>query len=79
MLDLIARTATERGLAPETVADMVVDGIAENRFFILTHPEETLAAMRTRLRWMETGERPGARLPSAAAGAGGPVAHHRTP
>ena len=66
VLDFLARTAAERGLEPDAVAGLVVEAVREDRFFILTHPDQTLAALRTRLRWMETGERPGTRLPSAA-------------
>ncbi len=61
------RTAVKQvGMNPAEVAAMVVDAIRHRRFFVLTHPENALEAMRTRLHWMQTGEAPGTRGPSVA-------------
>ena len=61
------RTAVKQvGMDPAQVAGMVVDAIRHRRFFVLTHPENALEAMRKRLHWMETGEAPGTRGPSVA-------------
>lgn len=61
----LARTLDERmasdGMEPAEVAGLVVDALRERRFFVLTHPESALAAVRRRLAWMETGEEPGVR------------------
>jgi hypothetical protein len=43
-------------MEPSEVAGMVVDAIRERRFFILTHRDEALDAVRRRLEWMEKGE-----------------------
>jgi NAD(P)-dependent dehydrogenase (short-subunit alcohol dehydrogenase family) len=40
------------GMPPSEVADMVVDAIREQRFYILTHPEAAENAARNRLRWI---------------------------
>ena len=57
---LVERSASD-GMQPEEVADMVVDAVRDGRFFVLTHPEPALAAVRRRLAWMETGVEPGVR------------------
>jgi NAD(P)-dependent dehydrogenase (short-subunit alcohol dehydrogenase family) len=46
------------GMPASEVADAVVNAVRENRFFVLTHPEEARAAVEARLRWMETNEPP---------------------
>lgn len=51
----------EVGLEPSAVADMVVDAVRTDRFFILPHPDKAFEAVRKRLRWMETNESPGVR------------------
>jgi NAD(P)-dependent dehydrogenase (short-subunit alcohol dehydrogenase family) len=38
-----------RGLPPETVADQVLDAIRSERFFVLPHPAQALAAAERRL------------------------------
>ena len=65
VLDMI-RGAIESGhaLDPSVTADQVVDAIRNNHFFILTHPEETIAAVERRLHSMKTGEPPAVRKPS---------------
>jgi len=43
-------------LDPDKVADVVFDGIREQRFFLLPHPEEALDMAEQQLRWMRTNE-----------------------
>lgn len=62
MMENLARLTEEFGLEPSIVAEMVLDSIRENSFFILPHPEMALEGVRRRLRWMETGEAPPARV-----------------
>ena len=54
------RSASD-GSEPEEVAGRVVEAVHEERFFVLTHSEAALAAVRRRLAWMETGEEPSVR------------------
>jgi len=56
VLGFIEKRTAEEGMEPSEVAGMVVDAIHERRFFILTHREEALDAVRRRLEWMEKGE-----------------------
>jgi NAD(P)-dependent dehydrogenase (short-subunit alcohol dehydrogenase family) len=49
------------GLEPADIADMVVDAVHDDRFFVLPHPDKAFDAVRKRLRWMETNEPPGVR------------------
>ena len=56
--------ASDAALDPAITAEQVVDAIHHERFFILTHPEEAIAAVETRLRAMRTGEPIDVRLPS---------------
>lgn len=62
MMATLARLTAEMGMEPEEVADLVVNAISEDQFFILTHPEMALEGVRRRLRWMETGEAPPPRV-----------------
>ena len=41
--------AVETGISPTQVADFVFDGIRDERFYILTHPEATKRFVRTRM------------------------------
>jgi NAD(P)-dependent dehydrogenase (short-subunit alcohol dehydrogenase family) len=43
-------------LDPERVADVVLDAIREQRFYILPHPEEAIDMAEQQLRWMRTNE-----------------------
>ncbi|MGH2849674.1 MAG: SDR family NAD(P)-dependent oxidoreductase [Solirubrobacteraceae bacterium] len=45
-------------MAPSEVADHVVRGIRERRFYILTHPDAATDAIEARLEWMRSNERP---------------------
>jgi NAD(P)-dependent dehydrogenase (short-subunit alcohol dehydrogenase family) len=48
--------ALDAALDPEKVADVVLDAIREQRFYILPHPEEALDMAGQQLRWMQTNE-----------------------
>ena len=50
------RRLTAEGIEPAVVADQVLDAVSSERFFVLTHPEEAIGAIRQRLRWMEHNE-----------------------
>jgi len=54
----IDRQTEAVGVTPQHVADLVVAGMKERRFHILTHPEQTIGAFRGRLAWMENGTPP---------------------
>jgi NAD(P)-dependent dehydrogenase (short-subunit alcohol dehydrogenase family) len=43
-------------LEPDKVADVVLDGIREQRFYLLPHPEEALDMAKQQLRWMRDNE-----------------------
>jgi NAD(P)-dependent dehydrogenase (short-subunit alcohol dehydrogenase family) len=64
ILEMLETAAATVGMAPSEVATQVVDAIREQRFFVLTHPDDALEGMRRRLRWMELGEAPAIRGPS---------------
>ena len=50
----IDRQTDEIGVTPAYVGDLVVEGIKERRFHLLTHPDAVIAAFRARLGWLET-------------------------
>jgi len=60
MAELRAK-AEQAGLDPSEVADMTVNAIRDNQFYVLPHPEMALAGVRRRLQWMETGVLPAPR------------------
>lgn len=62
MMRQLAEKAASSGLEPSVVADMVLDAVRDNQFFILPHPEAALAAVRRRLHWMESNEAPPPRV-----------------
>lgn len=45
-------------MPPREVAALVVEGIRERRFHIITHPEPTIQAFQARVDWMRTGIAP---------------------
>ena len=51
--DEVSGTLLDIGVAPDAVADMVVDAVRTNRFWILTHPEWA-GVMRSRTEAMVT-------------------------
>jgi len=62
----IERATAAEGLDPADVADMVVEGIRDRRFWLLTHPELTLGAARGMTDWMAGGEPPRPPMPEDA-------------
>ena len=48
----ITTMGAKNGMPPADVADMVVDAIREQRFYILTHPDAARTAVENRLRWI---------------------------
>lgn len=52
------RTRAAEGLDPALVAELVVDAIRAERFYILTHPEKSATAVRARQRWLVHGVPP---------------------
>jgi NAD(P)-dependent dehydrogenase (short-subunit alcohol dehydrogenase family) len=48
--------ALDAALDPERVADVVLNAIREQRFYILPHPEEAIDMAEQQLRWMRTNE-----------------------
>lgn len=67
ILGQLRALAVDTGLDPADVAGMVLEAIREQRFFVLTHPNEAFAAMERRVEWMRTGRPPGERRPGRAA------------
>ena len=55
IIDALNQAMEQEGMEPTEVAALVVDAIHERRFFVLTHPELALDAVRERLGRMETG------------------------
>ena len=51
-----SQTTLAGALDPDKVADVVLDGIREQRFYLLPHPEEALDMAEQQLRWMRTNE-----------------------
>ncbi|WP_342351614.1 SDR family NAD(P)-dependent oxidoreductase [Agreia bicolorata] len=54
----IERATEKIGMAPEDVAQLVLDGIRERRFYLLTHPDMTVAAVEAELSWLKGGPAP---------------------
>jgi NAD(P)-dependent dehydrogenase (short-subunit alcohol dehydrogenase family) len=55
ILDLIDEATGDVGIEPEEVADMIVDAIRSRRFYVLTHPDDPITAVRARLDAMQGG------------------------
>jgi hypothetical protein len=55
---MASMAATDEGLATTAadIADLVVRAVRERRFYALFQPQLCAGAVRTRLRWMETGK-----------------------
>jgi len=49
------RLRAAQGLEPARIADLVVDAIRRERFYILSHPEKSIAAVKARERWLTDG------------------------
>ena len=58
LIDQLSGLIQTQGMEPSEAAQLVVQGIVENRFFIFTHPEVPLDGTRNRLRSMESGNGP---------------------
>lgn len=58
LLDQLSGLIQTQGMEPSQAAELVVQGLRENRFFIFTHPEGPLEGTRERLHWMESGTGP---------------------
>lgn len=56
MLQLTAQI----GMEPSEVADLVANAVRERRFYLLTHPDETLAGVTARYQRIVEGSRPAA-------------------
>jgi NAD(P)-dependent dehydrogenase (short-subunit alcohol dehydrogenase family) len=52
-LHAFTRSAATMGMPPAHVAALVLDAVRERRFFVLTHPEAVIDALRRQLRWMD--------------------------
>lgn len=57
-LDAAEQFFLTHGMAPAEVASIVVDGIRERRFYLLTHPEQTLDTVRARTEGILAGRPP---------------------
>jgi NAD(P)-dependent dehydrogenase (short-subunit alcohol dehydrogenase family) len=55
ILDLIDEATGEVGIDPAEVAEMIIDAIRTRRFYVLTHPDDPIAAVRARLDAMQGG------------------------
>jgi NAD(P)-dependent dehydrogenase (short-subunit alcohol dehydrogenase family) len=55
IMSVIEQVTAEHGIEPAEVAELVLDAIKEERFFVFTHPDDPIAAVRARLAWMEGG------------------------
>jgi NAD(P)-dependent dehydrogenase (short-subunit alcohol dehydrogenase family) len=55
VLEMIDKVTGEVGMDPPEVAELVVDAIRTRRFYVLTHPDDPIAAVRARLAAMEGG------------------------
>lgn len=52
------RIRAAQGLDPAQVAQLVVEAVKKDRFYILTHPDKSVAAARARVRWLTEGTAP---------------------
>ncbi len=69
LIDQLSGLIQTQGMDPSEAAELVVQALGENRFFIFTHPEIPVDGMHNRLRWMSPVLRPTAF----------PLPHRRTP
>lgn len=46
------RAGVAEGLEPAQVAELVVEAVRKERFYVLPHPEKSIAAVRARQRWL---------------------------
>ena len=61
-IDRLSRHRYDRqqveGISPAAVASLVVDGIRDERFYLLTHPEMMLSRVRLRMEAILAGANP---------------------
>jgi NAD(P)-dependent dehydrogenase (short-subunit alcohol dehydrogenase family) len=50
--------SAQEGIDPAEVAEAVVDAITTNRFYVITHPAKSIAAVKARQRWLTDGVPP---------------------
>jgi len=56
ILGFLDKATAEVGMEPSEVAGLVVDAIRAEQFFVLTHPEQAIDAVRSRVDWMTNGK-----------------------
>ncbi len=66
MVNRAAADAVNAGIEPERVAEMVLDAVADSRFWILPHERVALRTTELRREWMAGGPPPGIDLAEAA-------------
>ncbi len=52
------RAGVAEGLEPAQVAELVIEAVRKERFYVLPHPEKSIAAVRARQRWLVEGIAP---------------------
>lgn len=57
-MDGAAHVIATEGIDPMEVGSLVVDGVREDRFFILTDPKTAFRGVDTRVEWMRSGKFP---------------------
>ncbi|GHE46884.1 MULTISPECIES: SDR family NAD(P)-dependent oxidoreductase [Streptomyces] len=58
VLDTIRAVTAQIGLEPAEFAELVVDALHENRFFVVVRPEDSVAALEQRIAWLKGGPAP---------------------
>ncbi|MFI0534274.1 SDR family NAD(P)-dependent oxidoreductase [Streptomyces scabiei] len=58
VLDTIRVVTAQIGLEPAEFAELVVDALHENRFFVVVRPEDSVAALEQRIAWLKGGPAP---------------------
>lgn len=55
VLDAIRAHTTQAGLEPAEFAELVVDAVRAERFFVVVQPEASVAALEERIAWLKGG------------------------
>ncbi|MEU9448979.1 SDR family NAD(P)-dependent oxidoreductase [Streptomyces sp. NPDC048277] len=55
VLDTIRKVTARIGLEPSEFAEMVVQALYEERFFVVVRPEDSVAALEQRIAWLKGG------------------------
>jgi NAD(P)-dependent dehydrogenase (short-subunit alcohol dehydrogenase family) len=58
VLDHFDALLQREGMDPADLAELVVEAVHHNTFYVLTHPDEALDAAAARLRWLTDGTNP---------------------